>query len=143
MAGLFPILSSLIEGTIDISATVLDRAKVAPYNGLQGRSLLSVTNNPGTAGPRDAILIEEDNQRILPVLGKDPKARTLITQNWRLSVYHGHEWGELYDLENDPGELDNLWDHTAHQNIKMSLLARLVQEQIAVNDTSPLPLGRA
>ncbi len=132
-----------ISGTIDISATILDRAKVAPYNGLQGRSLLSVTNKPETTGPRDAILIEEDNQRILPVLGKDPKARTLITQNWRLSVYHGHEWGELYDLENDPGELDNLWDHTAHQDIKMSLLARLVQEQIALNDTSPLPLGRA
>ena len=88
-------------------------------------------------------MIEEDNQRILPVLGKDPKARTLITQQWRLSVYHGHDWGELYDLNNDPGELKNLWDKQDYRDIKMSLFERLIQEQIALNDTSPLPLGRA
>ena len=135
--------TEVLSGTIDISATVLDRAKVLPYNGLQGQSLLSVADNPQSPGPRDAILIEEDNQRILPVLGQDPKARTLITQQWRLSVYHGHDWGELYDLNNDPGELKNLWDKQDYRDIKMSLFERLIQEQIALNDTSPLPLGRA
>tara|TARA_A100001037_G_scaffold56738_1_gene49024 strand:+ start:246 stop:1850 length:1605 start_codon:yes stop_codon:yes gene_type:complete len=132
-----------LSGTIDISATVLDRARVLPFNGLQGKSLLSVADNPQSLGPRDAILIEEDNQRSLPVLGQDPKARTLITQQWRLSVYHGHDWGELYDLNNDPGELKNLWDKKDYRDIKMSLFERLIQEQIALNDTSPLPLGRA
>jgi arylsulfatase A-like enzyme len=128
---------------MDISATVLDRAKVAPYNGLQGKSMLPVAAEPTSAGPRDAVLIEEDNQRILPVLGKDPKARTLITKNWRLSVYYGQNWGELYDLENDPGELNNLWDDTECQNTKMAMMERLVHEQIALNDNSPQPLGRA
>ena len=132
-----------LSGTMDISATVLDRAKVAPYNGLQGKSLLSVAADPCSTGPRDAVLIEEDNQRILPVLGKDPKARTLITKDWRISVYYGHDWGELYDLENDPGELTNLWDSAEHQDSKMTMMERLVQEQIALNDTSPQPLGRA
>ena len=132
-----------LSGTIDISATILDRAKVAPYNGLQGKSMLSVAADPGSTGPRDAVLVEEDNQRILPVLGKDPKARTLITKDWRISVYYGHDWGELYDLEKDPGELKNLWDSEEHRDAKMAMMERLVQEQIALNDTSPQPLGRA
>jgi hypothetical protein len=105
--------------------------------------MLSVAADPSSAGPRDAVLIEEDNQRILPVLGKDPKARTLITKDWRISVYYGHDWGELYDLEKDPGELKNLWDSEEHRDAKMTMMERLVQEQIALNDTSPQPLGRA
>ena len=29
---------------------------------------------------------------------------------YKLIVYHGHDIGELFDLENDPDEFDNLWD---------------------------------
>lgn len=132
-----------ITGTIDISATVMDRAKIQPYNGLQGKSLLPTINKPDDKGSRDAILIEEDNQRVLPGLGPNPKARTLITKTWRLSVYHGQNWGELYDLENDPGEIKNLWDTKEYKDVKTMMFERLIQEQISLNDTSPLPLGRA
>jgi hypothetical protein len=39
-------------------------------------------------------------------------------------VYHGHGIGELYDLETDPGEFDNLWDSPAHASLNATLLAR-------------------
>jgi hypothetical protein len=30
------------------------------------------------------------------------RARTLITKDFRLTLYEGADWGELYDLANDP-----------------------------------------
>jgi arylsulfatase A-like enzyme len=41
---------------------------------------------------------------------------------YKLSVYHGHNLGELYDLEKDPWEFENLWDSPAHQDIKNELI---------------------
>ena len=29
-----------------------------------------------------------------------------------MTIYHGVEWGELYDLEEDPHECTNLWDRS-------------------------------
>jgi arylsulfatase A-like enzyme len=135
--------SDALAGTIDIGATILDRAQIHPYNGMQGHSLRPLAANPDLDGTRDAFLIEEDNQRALAGLGENPRARSLITHRWRLSVYAGHSWGELYDLEKDKGEFNNLWDSGAHRDIKTALLERLVQAQIAHCDASPAPMGQA
>jgi arylsulfatase A-like enzyme len=42
--------------------------------------------------------------------------------NYKLSIYHGKELGELYDLENDPEEFNNLWDDEAHSELKNRLI---------------------
>ena len=44
-------------------------------------------------------------------------------RRWKLSVYHGHHEGELYDLDSDPHEFDNLWHDPAHQQTKAELIA--------------------
>ena len=36
--------------------------------------------------------------------------------------YLGQEWGELYDLQNDPGEIRNLWQSSGHTEMKQRLL---------------------
>ena len=38
------------------------------------------------------------------------KVRTLLTHSHRMSIYAGVEWGELYDLGDDPHECVNRWD---------------------------------
>ena len=43
---------------------------------------------------------------------------------YKLIVYHNHDMGELYDLETDPGEFEDLWDSAAHQGLKLELLGR-------------------
>ena len=45
--------------------------------------------------------------------------------------------GYLYDLENDPFEVDNLWDDPAHLATKADMLATLLAETLKAND--PLP----
>lgn len=53
--------------------------------------------------------------------------RTYVNQRYKITVYrHGSE-GELFDLQNDPGELRNLWDDPAAATLKGQLLHEFMQ----------------
>ena len=43
-------------------------------------------------------------------------------QRYKLINYHGHELGELFDLEHDPGEFDNLWTNSDYREIRFRLM---------------------
>ena len=44
------------------------------------------------------------------------------TRRYKLCMYHDKQLGELYDLEADPWEFDDLWDASEHQAIKHQLI---------------------
>ena len=134
--------SEAIASTIDISATILDRAQVAPFVGMQGRSLLPVFEGTDMQG-RDAAFVQYDHQRINEALGGVPRIHTLVDRRWRISFFDGVEWGELYDLANDPGEFINLWDDPDSQDVKARLIEQMLRVEIAHIDRVPLPTGRA
>jgi arylsulfatase A-like enzyme len=131
-----------LASTIDISATVLDRAGIEAYAGMQGRSLLPVMQDEG-ARARDAVFIQYDHQAPSPGSNLPPRVHTLIDERWRLSVFQQYDWGELYDLADDPGEFDNLWDSPAHAATRARLMERLVYAEIEHIDRVPLPTRRA
>jgi len=131
-----------LASTIDIPATILDRAGLIPYAGFQGRSVLPVITGARPEG-RDSVLIQYDHQRPDPGLGQPPRVHSLIDRRWRLSVFDGLEWGELYDLEKDPGEFDNLWLSPAHETVRAGLMERLARAEIEHIDRVPLPTGLA
>ena len=57
--------------------------------------------------------------------GPDSSYATMYrTPSHKLVVYHGHELGELYDLDADPGEFDDLWDDPGSAALKSELLLR-------------------
>ncbi|MGE0626901.1 MAG: sulfatase [Hyphomicrobiaceae bacterium] len=134
--------SAAISSTIDIPATILDRASVAPYVGMQGRSLVPVLAGEDSNGRR-AAFIQYDHQRSNSALGGVPRIHTLVDRRWRLSMFDGVEWGELYDLASDPGEFVNLWDDPASAEVKARMIEQLAREEIAHIDRVPMPTGRA
>jgi arylsulfatase A-like enzyme len=130
--------SAALSGTVDIADTILDRVGLAAFNGMQGRSLLPAVKGV-TANERDDILIEEDGQRTYLGFAGPTRARTLVTRDWRLSIYDSAEWGELYDLKADPQETTNLWADPRHAARRSDMIERLARTVIAGNDRSPLP----
>jgi arylsulfatase A-like enzyme len=130
-----------LASTLDISATVLDRARIEPFSGMQGRSLLPALQ--GAAAPRDSVFIQYDHQHPSPGTDVPPRVHTLIDGRYRLSVFHATGWGELYDLETDPGEFDNLWHDPAHAAARARMTERLLTAEIEHVDRVPLPTRRA
>src|SRR3546814_13849143 len=73
-----PGASATLGGTVDIAATILDRAGLAPYWGMQGHSLLDVA--AGTQDPDAARLIAERSRRARQ-LGK-PAGGEEVSRAW-------------------------------------------------------------
>ena len=131
-----------LAATIDLPNTILDRAGVEPFNGMLG-----ISQRPVIAGEvascRDAVLIEEEGQRKYMGFADRIRMRTLIEGQYRLSVYEGADWGELYDRKTDPLEMNNLWGRPEVAKIERHLLERMVREMVSWSETSPAPTALA
>jgi len=62
-------------------------------------------------------------------------------RQYKLVVYHEHGLGELYDLQADPNEFENLWDSSDHQSIKLDLLHRSFDASMLCMDVGPERIG--
>jgi len=134
--------SDALCSTLDLAPSFLQRAGVAPYNGIQGRVFDCIADGLGQA-PRESVLIEDEVQRVLFGFGSPPRLRTLVTQRWRLTMYANAAWGELYDLGEDPHECRNLWDDAAHAAMRAELTGELVRQMTRHGETSPYPSALA
>ncbi len=131
--------SPYLCSSIDISATILERCGIHPYNGLQGRSLIPDIDANQTPTPPSSVLIEDDAQA--PHLGFSvaPRIRTLITTRYRLSIYGRTGHCELFDLLEVPNELANQWHNPDFSDIKSRLIEELAMAEMDAADLSPWP----
>lgn len=130
-----PSASDALASTVDLAATILDRAGLKPFNGNQGKSFKSVIE--GHDGVRDELLIEYNDGGRRLGFQQPARVRALVTSEWRYTIYKDQDWGELYDLKNDPRESQNLWDSEAHSAVKAHLAERLNHHLTAQMDESP------
>jgi arylsulfatase A-like enzyme len=130
-----------LGSTMDIAATVLDRAALTPYAGMQGVSLLPAI--AGSATVHDALLIQYEHQMAAPAGHGTGRVHTVVDGRWRLSLFDGADFGELYDLDDDPGELRNLWDAPEHAVTRACLIEQLARLEIGYGDRVPLPTHQA
>lgn len=125
-----------LASSIDIAPTILERASIQPFNGIQGRDLFN--NNP----PK-AIIVEEDSQRPMVAFEKPQRVRTVVTDRYRMSLREGEQWDELYDLEVDPHELDNCYEKSDMRAVRNELTETMLKRIIELQDRAPLPAYRA
>ncbi len=117
---------------LDLTPTFIDLAGAEPLPGMEGRSFANVLHGEAAAH-RDAVIVERITT--LPAVGEEREAlvlrvKMLVTDKWKLLHYGSAPYGELYNVENDPEDLHNLWDDPAYQDVKRDLCERLLEELI-------------
>lgn len=112
-----------LANLVDLPATLLSLAGLEVPAGMQGKDLSPVLKGEAET-IQDATLIE-----CRPTTSTLYQ-QTLVTQRHKLVVYRDEAAGELYDLEGDPRQLNNLWDNPRWAELKSDLLIRFARFQM-------------
>jgi arylsulfatase A-like enzyme len=105
---------------IDIAPTVLDMAALEAPDHMSGESFLPLLKGESENKWRDKIFYEYYWEYAYP---QTPTVHAVRTDKYKFIRYHGlWDTNELYDLENDPWEMNNLIKSPEHQEqIEMML----------------------
>ena len=137
---------ALVELT-DIAPTLAELVE-EPLPWTQGRSLLPILT--GKAPPehhRDSVRCEYyDVVDMKWGTGQDPDPPSYATmyrdRRYKLCVYHGNDYGELYDLVNDPNEFENLWEVPEARELRYRLLKESFDASMVITDPGSTRIGR-
>jgi uncharacterized sulfatase len=129
-------VSDVLQSTVDLAPTFLTAAGLSIPGLMQGYDELSAWCGAAApplaepvaqgvhVGPRDHVIVENRHQPTKLHL------RTYVDTRYKLTVYRNHDYGELFDLEEDPDEVHNLWHDPRAASLKATLLHRAVQYEI-------------
>lgn len=125
---------ALVE-LIDLAPTVLEAAGIDVPDSMQGISLGDVLSG-SSESHKDHVVCEYYDAVDLPGA---THASMYFDGRYKSVVYHGHDLGELYDLQQDPEECDDLWDKPEHAALRENMLRRHLDAMMA---TSGPGIGR-
>jgi arylsulfatase A-like enzyme len=105
----------------DIVPTCLTAAGLLPAPEIDGVDAMSLLTGEANS-VRDYAIVEciDDPAKL--------RLKTIVTEDRKLTWYCGHDYGELYDLASDPGEIVNRWNDAAYAADKARLMGALLGE---------------
>jgi arylsulfatase len=112
---------------VDIAPTLLDVAGLTIPEDWNGRTLVPFWSKDHPVHA-DGAWKRHRETCYLEAQG----VRGLRWENWKLITYQDRHYGELYDLDADPDEINNLWDVPARIGEKSLLLQKLIDALLAL-----------
>jgi arylsulfatase A-like enzyme len=112
---------------VDIAPTLLEAAGLEVPGRMQGASLLPIATGAAPPDRHKPLVICDFNDSVgySPVPDRTQATMT-FDGRWKLVLYHSHGIGELFDLETDPGEFDNLFGRPELAEVQADLVLRHV-----------------
>lgn len=132
------LISDALVELVDTTPTLLELTGLSVPETMQGKSLLPILEGKVDPGKH------RDFVRCVYYKALDgPKsyATMIRTREYKLVNYHGHDPGELFDLEKDPYEFDNLWEDPAHADVRFELMKKSFDALAFAVDTGPPRVG--
>ena len=116
-------VSRALVSLVDLAPTLLSAAGIKVPGQMQGADQWPVWE--GEQAPVcDLVIVENRHQPSAVHL------RTYVTERYKLTLYRGHDYGELFDLQEDPHELVNLWDREECRALRAELMERALQAEL-------------
>ncbi len=124
--------------TTDLPATFFDYCDISPANDIHSQSLRPMIEGDAT---RDYAYNEWDLHPSR--CGVALNLRTVRTRRHKLTLDLNSGAGEMYDLENDPHEMDNLFDDAGYNTVRKELEAMIHARPDDIMTPPPTPVGMA
>jgi len=115
--------SDAIQSIVDLGATFLEAAGIDIPVGIQGVSQLNSWLDAAACSRKWAMVEFRPTESPF-------KQVTYINYRYKLVVYHSRPYGELYDLQKDPDQYNNMWAKAGISQTKNKLLTDLVAAQM-------------
>ncbi len=109
--------------SVEIAATFLKAAKIEKPAQMMGRSLTQFYEGGEKEIWTDIYMEARD-------------IRAVRDEHYKLIYYQNRNYGEFYDLQNDPSEKYNLWDDPELQVRKYEMMKRLLNRMIDLGENA-------
>ena len=124
--------SEALLSLVDLAPTFLAAAGIEAPHSMVGENQVPVWCGKAEA-VRDHVVVENRHEPFTI------HVKTYIDSRYKLTVYYRQEYGELFDLEADPGEVNNLWSDPAAAELKHGLIRKLLDAEMG---KEPMPMPR-
>ncbi|MBT3378364.1 MAG: sulfatase-like hydrolase/transferase [Lentisphaerae bacterium] len=124
-------VSAALQNSVDIAPTFLAAAGLDTPGAMTGVDQLP---NWTTGEPVRTWSVTENHHGT-----RHFHMRTYIDERYKITVYRDGDDGELFDLQEDPGEVSNLWDVPAASPLKARMLHDFMQ---ATLQSEPMRMPR-
>ena len=131
-------VSNQMVMNLDFAETILDMAGVKIPADMQGKSFAPVLKGKQKGNFRDAVyyhFYENQEHKVAKQIG-------VRTERYKLIYfYENNEW-ELYDLEKDKSEMNNVYDQPAYKKVQEMMMKKLKEKKeqykdpVTLNDPS-------
>ena len=139
-------VSDALTGHIDLVPTLMDLCSIPVNENKQAKIPWCAADSPPPELPGKSLgpILEGRADRVndyviheadMDFLGL--RVRTFVTDRYRLTIYPGREFGELFDMHEDPDELFNLWDAADMQDTKRQLMERFFHAYVLQEPAAP------
>ncbi|WP_127519766.1 sulfatase-like hydrolase/transferase [Mesorhizobium sp. Z1-4] len=132
------VISRALVELVDIPQTLLEAAGLPEPLGMQGRSLYPLLSGVLPADRHKShVLCEYFDALGLPE-GRKSRATMYFDGRYKLCIYHGVDLGELYDLQQDPQELNDLWESPDFAELRCRLIAKHFDAMMLASEPGPV-----
>jgi len=118
-----------VVSLLDIAPTLTEVAGAKPLPHARGRSLLPLLSERKRGASGSAKKIDWPNlafcEHYSSARRGDPPGRMVRRGPWKLNVYHGYDAPQLFNLDDDPDEWNDLGTDPAHAAVRQELLERV------------------
>jgi uncharacterized sulfatase len=115
--------SNALQSLVDYAPTFLSMSDIPIPRSMTGvdQSAVWLGEEEST---RSHVLVENRHQPTTI------HVKTLVDERYKLTVYYNRDYGELFDLYDDPGEVNNLWNDPGYEYLKTRLIRELLNVEM-------------
>ena len=112
--------SASLQTLVDYAPTLLEFCGLEVPDAMTGKSQQEVWQGD-EATAREHVIIENRHQPTTIHM------KTYIDKRYKITAYYNQDYGEIFDLVNDPQEIKNLWSDT---KLRAQLMEKLLQAEM-------------